>query len=201
MPGTGFWANRDSSSELRAGGSLIRCVEMAMQLRRRSLVVVCFISLAAVIGYTIIGTTGDAQAKLAIVVANQRLVRTSVRVSVIASNSGPSTLVNGGSCEVRYELEGKWTTNSFGGHRSSIYWLLPGETRHQSFDIPRQAARFQAGYSFDVAGPLTRTSIACRLGERGWLDKLHWALELLPRRAATYRDFWGPECRVAPNPD
>ena len=168
-----------------------------MRLRRLWGVVTCCILLAGAIVYNGAHRSGGAQPKLQIAVTDQRLVSDSLVVSVIASNTGPRTLVNGGACEVRYEMEGVWTTNSFGGERSSLLWLLPGESRRQKFSLPRRVTRFQVGYSFDVA--CTRVSLACQLAEHGWLDRMRWALNMLPSHPAEYRDFWGPECGVAPN--
>ena len=170
-----------------------------MRFRRRYLIVIGCLLLAGVIAYKVGVSSSNAEPKLVIAVTDQQSADDSVVVFVTASNAGPRTLADGGSCKARFEVGGVWTTNSFGGAPSSIFWLLPGETRRQKLSIPRKANRFQVGYSFEVASP--RVSLACRLAEHGWLDRFRWALRVLPSPTAEYRDFWGPEYQVAPRPN
>jgi hypothetical protein len=170
-----------------------------MRHRRRWVVAACCILIVVAIGYIAADRSGGAQPKLLIAVTDQRLAGDSIVVSVIASNTGPRTLVDDGSCEARYQVNGVWVTNSFGGGRDIIGWLLPRESRSQRFPLPNHATRFQVGYSFNVAS--TRIALACRLARYGWLewlDRLKWATDLLPRHEEEYTNFWSTEYDVAP---
>jgi hypothetical protein len=161
----------------------------------------CLLLLPAIV-YTTVEPSVRVPAKLGIVVADQKLAADSLTFSTTASNSGPQTLL-GDWIQVRYQLDGAWKTNSFGGMPSTIAWLSPGESRRSKLHVPRHTTRFQVTYVYQVAGP--RTSIACRLLKYNWMTRLDKvvgpALDLLPNRDGNYVHFWSRLNEVESNVD
>ena len=137
----------------------------------------------------------DANAKLQITVLDQRIAGDSLVVSLVASNAGPTVLVNAGNYEVRYLVNGAWSTNSLPGIRSSILWLLPGQTHGQQVRLPRDVLRFRVGAEYEVAHG--RVAALCRLYgsplPHGIMGTLANVLRVLPYRPGPFVEFWDDE--------
>ena len=155
------------------------------------------------VAYGVVQSPGNKPGYLKLTAVAQHTQGESLVVSVVTSNGGSAVLINGGNCEVRYELDGAWSTNSFPGYQSSIFWLLPGQTHSEQVRLPRGVSRFQVGASYEVARG--RVAVACRLGSS---PLPHWVsgalanvVSLLPYRPGPYVEFWDYEhdVRVAAN--
>jgi hypothetical protein len=141
---------------------------------------------------------GSRSGKLQLTVAGAHVQGESLVMSVLTSNAGSAVLINGGNCEVRSKVDGAWSTNSFPGLRSSIFWLLPGQIHSEQIRLPRGVSRFQVGATFEVAHG--RVASACRL----YSSPLpHWIsggianiLGLAPYRPGPYVEFWDDEREV-----
>jgi len=142
--------------------------------------------------------SGGRSARAQLKVVDQHVEGESLIISVLTSNVGSSVLVNGGNFVVRYKMDGAWNTNSLPGFRSSIYWLLPGQTNSQRLKLPRGVSRFQVGAAYEAAHG--RVGAACRL----YSSRLpHWlsgvianVLSVLPYRPGPYIDLWDDEHEV-----
>ena len=158
----------------------------------------CAVFLAA-IAVVMIVPSRDLAAKLQITILNQRIAGDSLIVSLVASNAGPTVLVNGGNYQVRYQVNGAWSTNSMPGIRSSIFWLLPGQTHSQQVRLPRGVSRFQVGAAYEVAHG--RVATACRLYGSPLPHRISGllanGLSRLPYRPGPYVEFWDDEHAAA----
>jgi hypothetical protein len=143
-------------------------------------------------------SSGGGSGKLQIRVVNQHIQGESLLISVLTSNAGSAVLINGGNCEVRYRVDGVWSTNSLPGVRSSIFWLLPTQTYSQKLRVPRSVSRFQVGASYEVGHG--RVAAACRLYSSPLPHRISGALvnvvRLLPYRPGPYVEFWDDEHEV-----
>jgi hypothetical protein len=148
-------------------------------------------------------TAGNKSAKLQLTAVDQRIQGDALVISVLTSNAGSAVLVNGGNCEVRYQKDGVWSTNSLPGFRSSIAWLLPGQVHTERIKLPLGTSRFQVGAGYEVAHG--RVAAACRIYNsplpHGLSTALVNGLKLLPYRAGRYVEFWDNEhdVRIAAN--
>ena len=171
--------------------------------KRRWLVGVgCVLVLLAIAAATI-PSHWDAAGKLQITVLDQRIVKDHLQVSVLVSNAGPRVLVysgNGGNCDVRYQVESAWATNSFPDFGTTVYWLLPGASRSQRFELPGRVSRFQVGYEFELAS--RREAVLCRLYKYRWAREheglLEHVLVLVPSHPGGWTEFWDDEHQVLP---
>jgi len=141
---------------------------------------------------------GSTSGKLQLTVVEQHIEGESLVISVLTSNAGSAVLINGGNCEVRYKIGGAWSTNSFPGLRSSIFWLLPRQTQAERVKLPRSVSRFQIGASYEVGHG--RVAAACRLYSSPLPHRMSGALanvvSLLPYRPGPYVEFWDDEHEV-----
>jgi len=148
--------------------------------------------------YSVTQSSRGGSGKLQIRVVNQHIQGESLLISVLTSNSGSAVLINGGNCEVRCRVDGVWSTNSLPGIRSSIFWLLPGQTYSQQLRVPRGVSRFQVGASYEVGHG--RVAAACRLYSSPLPHRISGALvnvvSLLPYHSGPYVEFWDDEHEV-----
>ncbi len=156
--------------------------------------------LAVGVGYGVIQRGGSTPGKLQLTVGVQHIQGDSLVTSVLTSNGGSAVLINGGNYEVRYKIDGAWSTNSFPGFRSSIFWLLPGQMHSEQIRLPRGVSRFQVGASYEVAHG--RVAAACRLYSSPLPHRISAALAsvagLLPYRPGPYVEFRDDEHEVRP---
>lgn len=147
------------------------------------------------VGYGVIQGPGSRPGKLQLTVANQHIQGEFLVMSVLTSNAGSAVLINGGNCEVRYKIDGIWSTNSFPGLRSSIFWLLPGQMHSEQVRLPPGVSRFQVGASYEVAHG--RVAAACRLYSSPLPHRVSGAIanvvSLLPYSPGPYIEFWDDE--------
>jgi hypothetical protein len=166
-----------------------------MRRRRWWFVIGGCVVFSSAIAALLTASSRDVATKFQITVLNQRIVGDSLIVSVMASNAGPAVLVNGGNFDVRYQVNGVWSTNSLPGMRSSIAWLLPGQTSSQRLRLPLGVSRFQVGAAWEVAHG--RVAAFCRLYSSPlphWISAaLANVLSLLPYRPGPYVEFWDAE--------
>src|SRR5512133_454731 len=145
--------------------------------------------------YGVVQSPGRKSGKLLLRVVDQDIEGESLVMSVLTSNAGSAVLINGGNCEVRYMVNGAWKTNSFPGHRSSIFWLLPGQMHLERVRLPRGVSRFQVGASYEIGNG--RVAAACRLYSSPLPDRICGALvkvaSLLPYRPGPWVQFWDDE--------
>lgn len=155
------------------------------------------------VAYGVIQSPGSSPGKLQLTVVDQHIEGESLVISVSTSNAGSAVLINGGNCEVRYKIDGAWSTNSFPGLRSSIFWLLPGQMHSERVRLPRAVSRFQVGASYEVGHG--RVAAACRLYSSPLPHRISEALagvvSVLPYRPGPYIEFWDVEheVRIAAN--
>jgi hypothetical protein len=143
----------------------------------------------------LLGSSSSKPGKLYLEAATFTSHGESLVISVLTSNAGSTVLVNGGNCDVRYQMDGLWSTNSLPGYRSSISWLLPGQVRTQHISLPRRTSRFQVGAGYEVAHG--RVATVCRLYSSPLphviSGLLASALRPLPYRPGPYVEFWDDE--------
>src|SRR4051812_196067 len=114
-----------------------------MRSRWRWLALGSGVLLLIAVAYGMIQSPGSRSGKLQFSVVGQHIQGESLVMSVMTSNAGSAVLINGGNCEVRYKMDGAWSTNSFSGSRSSIFWLLPGQVHTERIRLPRGVSRFR----------------------------------------------------------
>src|SRR5690348_9857533 len=99
--------------------------------------------LLTALGYGLLGSVGKEPGKLQLRVTNQQIQDGSLVISVVTTNAGSAVLVNDGNCEVRYLVDGAWSTNSLPGFRTTIASLFPRQVHTARIKLPLATSRFQ----------------------------------------------------------
>jgi hypothetical protein len=150
------------------------------------------------VAYGVIQNPGGRPAKLQLTVVDQHVQGDALIISVVTSNVGSAVLINGGNYDVRYRIDGAWSTNSFPGFRSCIFWLLPGQMHTEQVRLSRGVSRFRVGATYEVAHG--RVAAACRLYSSPLPHRISEALanavSLLPYHPGPYIEFWDDEHEV-----